>query len=450
VAAAAYRAGVELRDERTALVHDYERRTGVESAALILPDGQASSAERSPLWNAAEAAEKRKDARTAREWVVAIPAELVPSKSMSKAEAKLYGNPAEDLVREFAGELARRYGVAVDVAIHRPGREGDERNWHAHLLATTRQATRDENGRLVLGDKASIELSDAKRKAQGLGRGADEVTAVRALWADLANRALEREGHKQRIDHRSLEAQGIERPATVHLGPIATEMERRGVSSDRGDHNREVAKVIDLNAERARLQAEREHEQARQKQCDEQLKAEPAVRRAQGQQLEQKWTKLVHDELKTIQARAAKLEKRSTAIYSRTSDRLEKHNSAEPAKPGAVASVLLVARARWVVAWQAWDRVREAILKRLDQLKQRIQLVREYMREPVAGYSTKGTQLAAAKVAKREPELPLQVAEFRTWRMEQDRTERRKAAEQRLDRGPRGPGRGRGGPDFER
>jgi len=238
VAAAAYRAGEKLIDERTGLCHDYTRRDGVVLAEVITPDG--GSAERSALWNAAEGAEKRKDARTAREWVVALPAEL---------EAGQRGA----LACSFGVELALRYGVAVDVAVHQPDREGDNRNHHAHLLMTTRQVSRGADGMLQLGEKAGLELSDKKRRELGLGPAAEEVTAIRELWAGLANTALERAGKAQRIDARSLSAQGIDREATTHLGPVATEMERRGCSSDRGDGNRQAAAN---NASRRRLRAD--------------------------------------------------------------------------------------------------------------------------------------------------------------------------------------------------
>lgn len=248
VASAAYRAGVELVDERTGLVHDYTRRGGVVATEILIPGG--GSAERNALWNAAEQAEKRKDGRTAREWVIALPAELDAAQRAA-------------LAREFAAALVERYGVAVDLAIHRPDREGDNRNHHAHLLTTTRQVSRASDGSLVLGDKASIELSDTKRRALGLGPAADEIGAVRELWEQIANRALERAGSAERIDSRSLAAQGIDREATQHLGPIASEMERRGAPSDRGDGNRQAAannerraqltaEIIDLRAERER------------------------------------------------------------------------------------------------------------------------------------------------------------------------------------------------------
>ena len=248
VAAAAYRAGVDLVDARTGLVHDYTRKGGVELTEILTPDGLG--VERNALWDAAELAEKRKDARTAREWIVALPSELDAGQRC-------------DLARDFAQALVERYGVAADLAIHAPDREGDHRNHHAHLLTTTRQFSRAPDGGLVLGAKAHIELSDKARRERSLGAAADEVKAVRELWEHTANAALERAGVEARIDARSLQAQGVDREATQHLGPVASEMERRGKESDRGDGNREVsvnneerarlsAEIIDLQAERER------------------------------------------------------------------------------------------------------------------------------------------------------------------------------------------------------
>jgi len=127
VAAAAYRAGQELTDERQGLTHDYTRKQGVEDAFIVAPDGADWAQDRNALWNAAEAAEKRKDAKTGREYELALPAEL------GAGERK-------ELARDFARELVARYGVVADVAIHEPGREGDNRNHHAHILTTTRTA----------------------------------------------------------------------------------------------------------------------------------------------------------------------------------------------------------------------------------------------------------------------------------------------------------------------
>jgi type II secretory pathway pseudopilin PulG len=275
VAAAAYRAGVELLDSRTGLVHDYTRKRGVEHTEILTPDGLG--AERNALWDAAELAEKRKDARTAREWVVALPVEL-------DSEQR------RQLAHDFAQALVERYGVAVDFAIHAPDREGDNRNYHAHILTTTRQVHRGPDGDLVFGDKAHIELSDKVRRERGLGAAADEVKAVREIWEHTANTALERAGLDARIDARSLEAQGIDREATQHLGPVASEMERRGKQSDRGDGNREVAannarrarlsaEIVELQAERRRQ--EREAEAQARREAEEKAQAQAKAQQAQ-------------------------------------------------------------------------------------------------------------------------------------------------------------------------
>ncbi|WP_268814778.1 MobA/MobL family protein, partial [Pseudomonas savastanoi] len=117
-----------------------------------------------------------------------------------------------------------------------------------------------------MGEKSTIELSDTKRRGMGLGSGADEVVAIRQLWERMANRALENAGSDARIDSRSLKAQGLDREATTHLGPVASDMERRNKASDRGDGNRQVAannalreqisaQILDLTAFRAARQA---------------------------------------------------------------------------------------------------------------------------------------------------------------------------------------------------
>src|SRR3546814_247306 len=126
-AAAAYRAGVEITDERTGLVHDYTRKQGVEHSELMLPtDAPEWAADRERLWNAAELAETRKNATVAREYEIALPVELS-------------ADERRELALGLAREISERHGVAVDVSIHAPGREGAQRNHHAHLLTTTRR-----------------------------------------------------------------------------------------------------------------------------------------------------------------------------------------------------------------------------------------------------------------------------------------------------------------------
>jgi len=201
-AAAAYRAGVEIADERTGEVHDYRRKGGVESADIVLPDGAPEWAtNRGALWNAAEKAEKRKDACVAREYEVALPAELSPAERRR-------------LALDFAQEMANREGCAVDVAIHAPGKEGDDRNHHAHILRTTRKVAIDG-----LGAKLDTEKAGRKR--------VDDLEAVRARWAELTNERLRENGIEARVDHRSHAERGIETAPTLHLGPGATGYERR-------------------------------------------------------------------------------------------------------------------------------------------------------------------------------------------------------------------------------
>lgn len=216
-AAAAYRAGEKILDQRTGELHDYSRKRGVACADLVLPDGAPEwASSRAALWNAAELAERRKDACVAREFEVALPAEL------SAAERRR-------LVVDFARDMANREGCAVDAAIHAPDKKGDGRNHHAHILRTTRKV--EAQG---LGAKLDTEKAGRRR--------ADDLQAVRARWAALVNDALERHGHAARVDHRTLEAQGVEREPTRHLGPAAVGYERRtGESSAKRIEQQRVA-----------------------------------------------------------------------------------------------------------------------------------------------------------------------------------------------------------------
>ncbi len=300
MAAAAYRAGASLLDQRTGQVFDYTRKGGVIESRMVLPDGveladimakpalaatTLSAPEkamlaragrealgedeargtsrtlgavstlgsvrslsmgqdevtedhaREHLWNAAEAAERYKTARVAREWLLALPHEL-------SAEDR-----AECAYR-FAQAWANRHGVAVDVSLHEPDKKGDERNWHAHLLCTTRRLTADG----ALGQKAAVELGDKDRAKLGLGKAADEITAARQLWAYICNEALERAGLSERIDHRSNAARGIELEPTKHVGVHATAMHRKGVGVERAA---ELEAARHTNAEAIRQEPEK-------------------------------------------------------------------------------------------------------------------------------------------------------------------------------------------------
>lgn len=205
-AASAYRSGDRIVDQRTGEIHDYTRRSGVESAELVFPDHVTNRPDRERLWNTAETAETRKNAQVAREVEIALPDELT-------AEQR------RELAVDFAQRLAGQYRVAADVCIHKPGREGDQRNHHAHIMLTTREITPDGQ----MGAKTRI-LDDRKT-------GPAEIKKIREMWAQVCNAALEQAGQTERIDHRSLREQGEERQATKHQGPAVTAIERRNVAA---------------------------------------------------------------------------------------------------------------------------------------------------------------------------------------------------------------------------
>lgn len=238
-AAAAYRAGVEIYDERTGLTHDYSKRSGVimTTAFMLNDDNQPVYLDRQTLWNKAEAAEKRKDGRTAREWIVAIPHELIPTDAADQKDIKK--NQGARAATKFAKMLAKRYGVAVDIAIHAPDAEGDERNYHAHIMTTTRKVEIVDYD-YELTDKTTLELSNAKRATLGLDRAKEDIKELREAWADIANDALEDKGLDERIDHRSHADRGIDAQPTIKLGWKASELERIGIETDRGDINRAI------------------------------------------------------------------------------------------------------------------------------------------------------------------------------------------------------------------
>lgn len=235
VAAAAYRAGAELVDQRTGQVHDYTRKSGVLSTDLILPEG-APDYDRSSLWNAAEQAENRKNSTVAREFEIALPHGLTAGQR-------------RDLALAFARALVEEHGCAADVAIHAPDTHSgtDERNDHAHILLTTRRI--DANG---FGAKTR-ELDDRKT-------GPALVTEWRERWADMQNEALEQANRAERVDHRSYAEQGIDLMPSIHLGPAANDMEKKGKRSSRGDENRAIAAHNAVIVELAELRAERDRQ----------------------------------------------------------------------------------------------------------------------------------------------------------------------------------------------
>lgn len=197
VAGAAYRAGAMIRDEKHNKTHDYSRKSDVGFSTLI-----GWSGSRSELWNCAELTDTRKNATTAREYEVAIPRELSPSDRIV-------------LAREYAEWIYERHGVAVDLNIH--DLKGDKP--HAHILTTTR-----ESHLTHLGEKVAREWSDKRRKEHGLKGRKEDLLEAREKWATLANQYL---AESNRIDHRSYEAQGIDKVPQLKLGKSTFHQHKR-------------------------------------------------------------------------------------------------------------------------------------------------------------------------------------------------------------------------------
>lgn len=226
-AAAAYRAGVEIEDKRTGLIHDYTRRGGVVHSEIMLPDNAPEwMQDRADLWNAAEEAERRKDAQLAREFQMNLPHELDSEQRLA-------------LTRAFIRDECVSRGMVADIAIHSPDEKGDNRNHHAHVMLTLRVIDGDGFGKKerAWNDKALLEQ-------------------WRERWAEYQNQELEKAEIDTSVDHRTLEAQGIDREPEPKLGAVATKMERDGKESHAGNDLRDVWK---RNAERANYadQAER-------------------------------------------------------------------------------------------------------------------------------------------------------------------------------------------------
>jgi hypothetical protein len=203
VACSAYRSGEKLIDDRQGKEQDYTRKTGVEFTKIYAPeDTNPELLDRNQLWNKVEQVENRKNSQLAREFEIAFPHEL-------NAEQR------QSMLNDLCQDIVKRHGVVVDAAIHAPHTKSgsDERNYHAHIMFTTRSI--DEHGDL---GKKTREFND---------NGKQEVEFWRENFADLSNKHLARAGYLSEVDHRSYADQGIDLEATWHEGVAVTAMKRR-------------------------------------------------------------------------------------------------------------------------------------------------------------------------------------------------------------------------------
>jgi hypothetical protein len=299
VAASAYLSCSRLYNDYDGIQHDYTKKQGLVWQKVFLPEYAPQEWQnREQLWNAVEEVETAKDSRLAREFVVALPIEL-------NCEEQI------ELLQEFIREQFVSDGMCADAAIH----DTDGHNPHAHILLTVRPL--DEQGRWQYktekeylckrnGEergftaaefktaqnegwekqypykvgKKKVYMVPSEADAQGLVRAdkhpkstrygrqnpiserwnsEEQLVTWRAAWADVSNRCLERAGHKERIDHRSNAARGLDEIPTIHEGVAAQALERKGIISDRCELNRQIradnALLRELKAEIKKLAA---------------------------------------------------------------------------------------------------------------------------------------------------------------------------------------------------
>ncbi|MDR0374052.1 MAG: MobA/MobL family protein [Nitrososphaerota archaeon] len=207
VAHAAYQSGNELRDGEGEIVHDYTRKGGVVHSEIILPEGAPEEyKDRETLWNAVEKRERRKDAQLAREFIVGLQREFNLQEQIN-------------VLREYVKESFVDKGMIADFSIH----DKKDGNPHAHIMLTFRDVTPDGFG-----------LKNTTWNASRL------FLEWRKNWAEVNNRMFERKGLDERIDHRSYAEQGLDREPMIHLGYEAAALERQGIKTQRGNHNREI------------------------------------------------------------------------------------------------------------------------------------------------------------------------------------------------------------------
>ena len=235
VAAAAYRSGEKLTNEWDGLTHDYTKKGGVVHSEILLPaHAPPAFSDRSTLWNSVELSEKSNNAQLAREVEIALPVEL------SREEQTR-------LVREYCSSQFVSKGMIADFNLHDTGGG----NPHAHILLTMRPL--DEKGawlpkskkEYVLDENGErIRLPSGRYKTRKVDlvdwNDRENAEVWRRAWADLANEFLERNDCPERIDHRSYERQGIDQIPTVHVGVSATQMEKKGIVTERGELNRNI------------------------------------------------------------------------------------------------------------------------------------------------------------------------------------------------------------------
>ena len=235
VAASAYRSGEKIKNEYDGILHDFTRKGGIAHTEILLPQNAPQEfSDRGILWNSVEKIEKSKNSQLAREIEVALPKELDREKQIN-------------LVREYVKENFVKVGMCADIAIH----DKNDGNPHCHILLTMRPLNEDttwgakSKKEYILdenGEKVKLKNGNYKTRKINTTDWNEQYKAEewRKAWADITNKYLEENSIQDKVDHRSYQRQGIEQIPTIHLGVSATQMEKKGIATDRGNINREI------------------------------------------------------------------------------------------------------------------------------------------------------------------------------------------------------------------
>ena len=278
VAAAAYMSCSKIFNNYDGVQHDYTRKHGlIYEQVLLPPQAPPEWNDRSVLWNAVEEAEKTKDSRLAREFVVALPVELSKEQNIS-------------LISEYVKDNFVADGMCADFCIH----DTDGHNPHAHIMLTVRPL--DKNGKwqsktekeylcVKNGEERGFTSAEFKTaqadgwekqyqyfvgkkkvymppsQTEGLERvskypkstrygrqnpiterwnSEEQLQIWRKNWADISNKYLELAKSESRIDHRSHKARGIDEQPTIYEGISARIIEKKGGVSERCELNRQI------------------------------------------------------------------------------------------------------------------------------------------------------------------------------------------------------------------
>ena len=263
VASAAYRSGSKLIDFEDGTTKNYKRKTEVAYSAIMLPENAPTEfSNRETLWNEVQKVEKNSNAQLAREIEIALPMELSIEENIA-------------LVRQYCQNQFVNKGMIADVNVH--NKAG---NPHAHIMLTMRALS--EQGKWLAKERKTYALDEQGNKIPVLDKNGnqkieaktgrkvwerisvpttdwnnqDKAEVWREAWAQAVNEKLQ----CLAVDHRSYERQGIEKVPTMHLGVATAAMEKRGIATEKGKHNRKVAlanaQILQMKAELAAITKE--------------------------------------------------------------------------------------------------------------------------------------------------------------------------------------------------